>query len=474
MFTILFSSFYIFEEIEYDENMGALLKHQKLITQSQAIIIPQYIVKNDQEAITLALSAVLSNPIIVGVAIYHPDGETLYRFGDFQSANSQLFEARHPITFFDGSRVRQLGTLVTISTERHIVENLQHRRRFYMLVFAILFVVIVVAVYASIHSIVAIPLNRLVAAIKESKNGRPIAINWSSENEIGMVIKEFETLQDRQFRAQTRLREELSQRETMLADLVVMKNSAEQASQAKSKFMAAMSHELRTPLNAIIGFSEMIKDELQGPIENQDYKAYSADIHSSGRHLLAIINDILDIAKIEAGGADLDETLIDTVHAAQSAISLISGWPEAEGLDISIPRATTAPALNADARAVNQILLNLLSNAVKFTDHGSITVKIAVTADGWLEIAVSDSGIGIPEAEIENLTQPFYQVDNSLARKFEGTGLGLALSKSLMELHGGELLIESVEGKGTTATCRFPPERVDPAMTAIEVDAFSG
>lgn len=345
---------------------------------------------------------------------------------------------------------------------------MQQRRRFYALVFAILFIVIVVAVYASIHSIVAIPLNRLVSAIKNSRNGCPLAINWSSENEIGLVIKEFEKLQSRQFHSQSQLQEELSHRGEMLAELLVMKNAAEQASHAKSEFMAVMSHELRTPLNSIIGFSAMIKDELLGPIGSEDYKDYSASIHSSGHHLLAMINDILDIAKIEAGSANLDETLIVPMHAAQSTIDLMSGWPESEGLDISIRQEIAVPALYADARAVNQILLNLLSNAVKFTERGSITVKIAMAADGWMVIAVSDTGVGIPEDEISNLTQPFYQVDSSLTREFEGSGLGLALSKSLMELHGGELLIESVEGKGTTVTCRFPPERTEPATAEMK------
>ncbi len=160
--------------------------------------------------------------------------------------------------------------------------------------------------------------------------------------------------------------------------------------------------------------------------------------------------------------------MIDTVHATQSAVSLFSGWPEAGGLYISILQDTAAPALNADARAVNQPRFDLLSNSVKFTDKSSMTVKIAVAADGWLIIAVSDSGIGIPEAEIGNLMQPFFQVDNSLARKFEGTGPGLALSKPSMQLRRGELLIESVEGEGNTVTCRFPPARVDPALTALE------
>ncbi len=233
------------------------------------------------------------------------------------------------------------------------------------------------------------------------------------------------------------------------------------ANRAKSEFMAAISHELRTPLNAIIGFSEMLKDELLGPIENEQYKSYSEEIHSSGNHLLAIINDIIDIAKIEAGTTTIEENLVDPVQVAESSISLISVRPEAKNLSISISREATTRYLLADARALKQILLNLLSNAVKFTEQGSVEVRIGTAPDGWMVIAVSDTGIGIPEDEIGNLTQPFYQVDSTLARKFEGTGLGLALSKSLMELHQGELTIESVDGQGTTVSCRFPPERVD-------------
>ena len=231
------------------------------------------------------------------------------------------------------------------------------------------------------------------------------------------------------------------------------------ANRAKSEFMAAVSHELRTPLNAILGFSEMIRDELLGPIENEQYKIYSADIYSSGSQLLTIINDILDIAKIEAGNTRLQEALVDIEQVVEASIQLIRGRPEADGLEIAGKYQADLPALNADAKALMQILRNLLSNAVKFTEEGSITINAMTTENGSIDIAVSDTGIGIPQGEIEKLAEPFYQVDSSLARKYEGTGLGLALSKSLMALHGGTLLIESAEGKGTTVTCRFPPDR---------------
>ena len=173
------------------------------------------------------------------------------------------------------------------------------------------------------------------------------------------------------------------------------------ANRAKSEFMAAISHELRTPLNAIIGFSEMIKDELLGPIGNEDYKTYSADIHSSGSHLLEIINDILDIAKIEAGNRNLEESLIDRAQIAEAVISLISGRPEADGLKLTVMRDVNTPYLHGDERAVKQVLVNLLSNAVKFTEAGSVTVNIGMDGGGWLVFAVTDTGIGIPSEEIK-------------------------------------------------------------------------
>ena len=461
VFTILFSSFYIFEKIEYEEKKDVLLKHQKLITQSQAIIVPQYIIDNDEEAITLTLSGVLSNPIIVGVAIYDPDGKALYRFGNFQSANYQLFELSHGITAFDGSTVRLLGTLLTVSTERHIVENIQQRRQFYALVFAVLFVVIVVAVYVSIHSIVAIPLNRLVSAIKQSKDGNPISVGWSSSNEIGLVIKEFENLQDRQFRAQSQLREELGRREKILAELLVMKDAAEQANRAKSEFLATMSHELRTPLNAIIGFSEIIKNETYGPVGVAKYLEYTNDIHKSGQHLLSLINDILDLSRIESGTDELYEENIEIPEIVRCALMLVGQRAEHRGIKLELELPDQLPALRADERKLKQILVNLLSNAVKFTDAGGqVTLRAWCRMDSGYVFQIVDTGIGIASKDIPKALSQFGQVDGDLNRQYEGTGLGLPLTKSLVEQHGGALDLQSKVGVGTTVTVRFPAERI--------------
>ena len=458
VFTILFLSFYIFEQIEYKEKLNELVKQQKFITQSQAIIVPQYILNDDNEAITLSLSGALSNPIIVGVAIMRPDGTTIYRFGDFESTNHQLFEFSHDITTFDGSTTKELGTLLTVSTERHIVEALQQRRQFYALLFAILFVTIVVAIYLSIHSIVAIPLNRLVSAIKDSKDGRPISVGCSRNNEIGLVISEFEGLQHRQFRVQSQLRDELAKREKILADLRVMKNAAEQASQTKSEFLASTSHELRTPLNAIIGFSDVIRNQMFGRVNVPAYLEYSQGIYDSGMHLLSIINDILDMSKIEAGEMTTQLAPCDLSEITKTCTHLMSGQAAERKVAVTSGISPDTPSFMGDARMMKQIFFNLLSNAIKFTPaNGRVTLSACVGEYG-LCVSVTDTGIGIPAEKIESVLEPFGQADSRLEREYQGTGLGLPLAKSMMELQGGTLTIHSVVDQGTTVELRFPPE----------------
>jgi signal transduction histidine kinase len=238
------------------------------------------------------------------------------------------------------------------------------------------------------------------------------------------------------------------------------KAAAEAANRAKTEFLATMSHELRTPLNAVLGFSEMIRDEMLGPVGHAQYRAYAGDIHRSGAHLLDIINDILDTAKIEAGKLTLAEEIVSVPGVVSAAVRLATGRPEGRQVPVRVALPDALPGLSADLRLLKQILLNLLSNALKFTPAGEVVVSAGLAGDGWLEIVVRDTGIGIAQEEIPKVLQPFYQVDNSNARRYQGTGLGLSLVRSLMELHGGELRIESSLGAGTAVACRFPPERV--------------
>ncbi len=251
--------------------------------------------------------------------------------------------------------------------------------------------------------------------------------------------------------------------------LRIAKEEAELASRAKSDFLANVSHELRTPLNAIIGFSEIIKDQLFGPMGNQRYCEYAIDIHDSGTHLLSLINDILDLSKIEAGKFDLHEEAIDLEAATKSCFRIMRDRAEEAGVVLQHRFAAPMRNLKADPRAVKQILLNLLSNSVKFTDPGGrVLVYSSISQDGGLVLHVEDTGIGIADSDITKAMAPFGQVVSSLSRKYEGTGLGLPLTRHLVDLHDGKLTLSSEKGQGTKVSIVFPPQRVLAPAVAFE------
>ncbi len=243
--------------------------------------------------------------------------------------------------------------------------------------------------------------------------------------------------------------------------LFAAKEAAEIASRSKSDFLANISHELRTPLNAIIGFSEIMREELFGPLGSPQYREYIGDVFDSAQHLLNVINDILDIAKAEAGKLELVDDEVDIYSIVGATTRLVQERAQRGGVAIRIRLPPGLPTLEADERKLKQILLNLLTNAVKFTPSGgSIEIAGRIGEAGDFVVTVIDTGIGIAADDIATALAPFGQVDSKLARKYEGTGLGLPLSNAMVKLHGGELTIESVVGQGTTVTIRLPASRV--------------
>jgi two-component system, cell cycle sensor histidine kinase PleC len=262
------------------------------------------------------------------------------------------------------------------------------------------------------------------------------------------------TVRDLQRERQTA--EEQSQRLAELADKYAReKTRAESANRSKSEFLANMSHELRTPLNAIIGFSEVMTAEMFGQLGSPKYAEYVTDIRRSGQFLLDVINDILDMSKIEAGRTDLELEVIDFKLLVEDVMRLIVPRAAESNIEVSANCATDI-ALKADRRAVKQVLINLLSNAVKFTQEGGKVALSASEDDGHLHIAITDTGIGIPARDIEKLGRPFEQVENQFTKSKGGSGLGLAISRSLVELHGGSLAISSVVDQGTTVGVTLP------------------
>ena len=233
------------------------------------------------------------------------------------------------------------------------------------------------------------------------------------------------------------------------------KTRAESANRSKSEFLANMSHELRTPLNAIIGFSEIMEGGMFGPLGAPKYVEYAHDIHSSGQHLLELINDILDMSKIEAGRMTLEKQTTDLSRVIDESLRLVSGRAEIASVKV-IDDTHDLPDVEADKRAIKQVLLNLLSNAIKFTPVGGDIHVTSSTSDRMVTISVTDTGIGIPAHALPKIGRPFEQVESQHSKKHKGTGLGLALSRSLVEMHGGTLKIESTEGVGTKVSFTLP------------------
>ncbi|MCH7937749.1 MAG: HAMP domain-containing histidine kinase [Proteobacteria bacterium] len=299
-----------------------------------------------------------------------------------------------------------------------------------------------------------------VAAVTTDVKWLSIALVWTFGLLYGVlfiIVRRADKIIKRQY---SDLHHEVGERLTAEQKLRQALHDAEYANKAKSEFLAHMSHELRTPLNSIIGFAETMSHEVFGKLGDPKYREYANDIRRSGNHLLELINEVLDVSKVEAGAMEINEDDVDLAAVMKECAALMKDEARKVGIDLSVSIAKDFPEFRGDSRRLKQIFLNLLSNAIKFTPaSGRITLDASIEEGGGLKIAVADTGIGIEPEDLSRILLPFEQVEDHLKRTTQGTGLGLALSKSLTELHGGKLSLESEPGVGTTVTLRFPPER---------------
>ena len=282
------------------------------------------------------------------------------------------------------------------------------------------------------------------------------------------MLHRIQTLQRRQYElltderlARGRLQAQSRELRTIARDLGRARDEATIANRAKSEFLAHMSHELRSPLNAIIGFTEVMTARMFGAVQPTRYREYVEDIHASGVHLLAVINDLLDLSKAESGRMELNETTVSIEEAATSAMRLVRERAYEATVRMMLEVPSTLPHLRADERMIKQIILNLLTNSVRFTQPGgAVAVNACIDGEGRLSLSIIDDGVGIDAADIPKVLEAYGQADIARSRSSEGTGLGLPLVKSMAELHGAGIEIDSALGQGTTVTIRFPAERL--------------
>ncbi len=361
-------------------------------------------------------------------------------------------------SFFADDRVELFGVSVKMDVTAYESAAERLRGISYGIVLGILLLMWGVGI-SVLRTTVFRRISRMSSALRKIAAGETsVEVPRTGHDEIGRMSDDLETVVGYVTQVVT-LKEELSRSN---AELIAAMEPAELANRSKSEFLANMSHELRTPLNAIIGFSDLIRQEAFGPVGHAKYADYAKDINDSGAHLLELINDILDLSKVEAGRAELhDEEELDFARIVRSCLTLVKERADAGGLTLASRLSDDLPPLRADARKVKQILLNLLSNSIKFTPAGGkVTLQAVAGPRRGFVIRVMDTGIGMSPEDMAKAMVSFGQVDSRLSRKYEGTGLGLPLAKALVELHGGSFEIESQPDVGTTVTIRFPAERI--------------
>ena len=454
----------IYEWINFQDAEARLEQKLDWMSASQSIILAEPVARRDGTKVRLTIASTIADRDIIGVAVTDADGAVIDSFGQLDPLDPDMGR-RTPINFASLDGLETVGELVLVGSPDRIVAEFQRRMAYEFFFLVILIGAATLAAHLAHSRSVGIPLMRLLSAIEARRDGtRAQSVEWDSHDEMGRIIDAYNQMMlrlDKYEDEQRSIRDNLEALvEERTRKLQAAMMGAEAANRAKSEFLAAMSHDLRTPLNAIMGFSDIIRSGTFGPIGNPRYTDYAESIHNSGAFLVSMINNVLDLSKIEAGQYAFDDEPLVLPKILELCTEQISTMAAESGLTIVRDVPADLPVLNGDRRALMQILNNLLSNAVKFTPReGTVTLSAAVLDDDTLELRVVDTGIGMSARDKERALQPFIQADSKRAREHEGTGLGLYITQNLMELFGGALSIETAPGEGTTVSLVFPAHR---------------
>ena len=438
------------------------------VVQSQGAVVTDSLWHLNSESIDLILGAIAADPDIVSATVFDENESIVAQRNGLrgeESSGSRLYVVRQEIIHGTALSAQSIGRLeISYTDDRLWIEA---RQQLWIILLLAVLLSVATAFAASLANwrVIGMPLNRLLNAIKSTGSELPPApVEWRADDEFGQVVQAFNDMREHQYEAEQSLIEvqrDLERRvDLRTQELRRARDEAEAASRAKSDFLRSMSHELRTPLNAILGFSELIRTPTLTPDADR-HRDYATDIHKSAGFLLDLVNDLLDISRLETETyvvEDEDFVLDDMIN---DAVGIIKGSAASKRIKVSIENTTPGVICNGDRRMLKQAVMNILGNAVKFTDTaGEISVTANVDADGTGIIAVSDNGRGISTQDISLVFDAFSRIDDPFIRTEQGTGLGLPLSRFLVERHGGTIAIQSDVGVGTTLTVRIPAHRI--------------
>jgi len=448
-----------YEWFSFKAEREALEFKLSTVSASQSIILAEPVAQGDIGRVQAVIASVIANPEIAGIAVTDVSGKAIDSYGGPIDL-SQPLTKRSSINFADEQGVQRVGYLLVQMTDRPIMQAAKTRVLYEAILGAILILAAIAASQIAHRSTVEVPLQRLLGAIERAQGGElRERVEWAPRDEMGRLVDAYNEMQGRLATYESALtvsRETLEQRVVdRTRELSVARYDAETANAAKSEFLANMSHELRTPLNAVIGFSQAMKympNVTLGPQETE----YLALIEQSGRHLKDLIDQMLDLNKIENGNVVLDVESVDLSTVVVQCVELTRSRANARRIRMSMDEgAESAVYGRADPVRLRQVVLNLLSNAIKYNrDGGEVTIATELD-DHMAAISVADTGIGIPDDMRVHVFEPFHRLGRE-ADGIEGTGLGLTITRDLMELMGGDIFFESNEDSGTTFTVRMP------------------